>query len=241
MSGRSGRGSPSAAATHKLELEAPDQEIAQGLRVDTVKLFIAVLYHLDPRGGQRNRAYIGGLPHLVNANRTSSIKRNVTRKISLSARCRNIFSAFSPNNTAGAAGFCDITSVKIIRSEDETIERPELTRYLRTCPPCGTSISPTEVPTWEAQGFACAVCGRCLHTSVAILKIVIPLAVASSGALFFHLGFRGLTSILLALVGAVPLTVILIVPLTLIFPPSLQLVDRPKSKSLRTDGPDKKY
>jgi hypothetical protein len=110
--------------------------------------------------------------------------------------------------------------------------------YHRKCPSCGGSISPTVVPTWESGGFPCPVCGRLLHTSVAILKIAVPLAFAFSATLFFYFGFRGLTAILAALAASIPLAAILIVPLTLIFPPSLRLVDQRESNSPRTGGPE---
>lgn len=93
------------------------------------------------------------------------------------------------------------------------------------------------IPIWESGGFCCPGCGSRLQTSVALLRVAIPSALAIALVISFYLGFRGLTALGVGLLAFVPVSVIILVILTVVFPPSLQLFAGSASRA-RHDNPE---
>jgi len=108
-----------------------------------------------------------------------------------------------------------------------------MSRYDRKCPSCGISISPSQVPWSEGEGFPCPGCGLKLKGTVYIPPRFILFVIPVLLLICIGLGARTSTTIAVLLLAPLPIFFVLNALLAFIFPPPF------KTSTTRCDGLDK--
>lgn len=99
-----------------------------------------------------------------------------------------------------------------------------LARFDKTCPACGETISPKQIPTLQSLGFPCPACASLLKTSALPVKFILPSSFVASVFLCIIFGLRGLTLILVSSGATVPMYFVVYAIAGLIWPPGLEIV-----------------
>src|SRR5690242_8872279 len=81
-----------------------------------------------------------------------------------------------------------------------------LARFDKTCPACGATVSPKQIPTLRSLEFPCPTCASVLKTSTLPVKLILPTSFVASLLLCIIFGLRGLTLILVSSGATAPMS-----------------------------------
>src|ERR1700720_1056783 len=97
-------------------------------------------------------------------------------------------------------------------------------RFDYRCPHCGEIISPTRVSSRQSSAFHCPGCQQWLRVSAGYPKTVWVCCLAISGILFFALGLRNWTLLIVALLASLPFWILSLAIVVLFYPPKLESI-----------------